>query len=266
MGKAGAKEPTARGRRGHRGKTEPSIAVKGEADREAAIAWEPFDWRALGPGPVVGVDEVGRGCLAGPVYACAAILPPDFDVEGVTDSKLLSETRREELALAICERAEVSLGLADEGEIADLNILWASLLAMRRAVEGLGMRGSAAVLVDGNQTIPGLPARLAQTALVKGDLRATPISAAAIVAKAARDRAMREIARLHPEYGFESNKGYGSAAHLEAIAKHGPCRRHRREFAGVREHWHRLRADRDGAGSGAAKGTGPGEAQGDLGL
>ena len=212
------------------------------------VVYEAFDWRALaneyGEDSVIGVDEVGRGCLAGPVYACAAILPNNFDFEaaGVTDSKLLSEKRRESLAALICEHARVSIGIASEAEIAERNILGASLLAMRRAVEGLGIRVGHA-LIDGNQGIPGLHHGLRQLTLIKGDMRATPIAAASIVAKHARDRMMIELAQEFPEYGFDSNKGYASADHLQAIVKHGPCRRHRWTFRGVREHWHRVRPD-----------------------
>lgn len=205
-------------------------------------AHEPVDWKAFGPGPIIGVDEVGRGCLAGPVYACAAILPDEFPVTGVTDSKLLSERRRERLAAEISAHARVCIGIASEDEIAALNILRASLLAMRRAIDGLGVEVGHA-LIDGNQRVPGLSPGILQTTIVKGDLRATPIGAAAIVAKVARDRLMAEIGELYPEYGFASNKGYGSALHLAGIAEHGPCVRHRREFAGVREHWHRLRPE-----------------------
>ena len=223
----------------------PKLLPKKKIKKRASktVDYELFDWRAHGPHPVIGVDEVGRGCLAGPVYACAAILPIEFDLFGVTDSKLLSEARRETFDGEIRSRARVSVGIADENEIAEWNILRASLLAMKRAVEGLGVRGECAVIIDGNQLIPGLGKRYRQTALVKGDLRATPISAASIVAKVARDRLMRQIAMIYPEYGFDSNKGYACERHVSAVAEHGPCARHRREFAGVREHWHRVRPE-----------------------
>jgi len=184
---------------------------------------------------VVGVDEVGRGCLAGPVCAAAVILSAEFNPAGVTDSKLLSERRREELSCRISSQAQVSLGLATVDEIEQLNILHASLLAMKRAVLGLGV-SEAFVLVDGHQKISGLPAQFQQTALIKGDLRALPIAAASIVAKVHRDRLMQELARAHPGYGFEKHKGYGSSEHRRAIQELGPCSQHRREFSGVREY------------------------------
>ncbi len=195
-----------------------------------------FEWQSLSPSPVIGVDEVGRGCLAGSVYAAAVILAPGFHVEGVTDSKLLSESRREELAPAIETQARVCVAFADVEEIAELNILHATFLAMRRAIAGLGVK-SGRVLVDGNQRIPKLAASFIQTTIVKGDQRAAPIAAASIVAKVARDRYMAELAKTHPGYGFEKHKGYGSPQHKSAIQRLGPCPEHRRTFAGVREFW-----------------------------
>jgi len=201
--------------------------------------YDPFDWIRLTPQPVIGVDEVGRGCLAGPVFAAAVILPSDFSLVGVTDSKLLSEARREKLALQIHEVAMVGIGFASVGEIERLNILGATFTAMRRAIENLmaGMPSHAGhVLVDGNQRIRGLEG-FQQTTLVKGDLRAQPIAASSIVAKVARDNLMKSLGEKYPVYGFEKHKGYGSPAHLAAIQKHGPCSQHRSTFAGVREHW-----------------------------
>lgn len=196
----------------------------------------PFEWRTLSPAPVIGVDEVGRGCLAGSVYAAAAILTPEFDLKGVTDSKLLSEARREKLAPEIEARARVCVGVADVDEIAEFNILHATFLAMRRAIAGLGVK-SGHVLVDGNQEIPKLSSAFRQTTLVKGDLRAAPIAAASIVAKVARDRYMAGLALKYPGYGFEKHKGYASPEHKGAIQKLGPCAEHRRTFAGVKEFW-----------------------------
>lgn len=203
------------------------------------LDYEPFDWRSLELRPVIGVDEVGRGCLAGPVFAAAVILPDDFNLEGVTDSKLLSESRREELSAKIHEVASVGIGFASVSEIDRLNILGATFTAMIRAIEnlsGASAVGLGHVLVDGNQRIRGLEG-YKQTTLVKGDLRAAPIAAASIVAKVARDTMMKKLAEKYPVYGFESNKGYGAATHLAAIQKHGPCVHHRSTFAGVREHW-----------------------------
>lgn len=194
-----------------------------------------FNWRAVKPSPVIGVDEVGRGCLAGPVFAAAVVLPDGFDDTGITDSKLISESRREELSEYILAHAEVGIGFASVGEIDRINILQASFLAMRRAIENLNI-GSGHVLVDGNQRISLLD-DYAQTPIVKGDRRATPIGAASIVAKVARDQLMRDMALKFPVYGFEKHKGYASAFHLAAIQKYGPCVHHRSTFAGVREHW-----------------------------
>ncbi len=201
---------------------------------------EPFAWAQLTPAPVIGVDEVGRGCLAGPVFAAAVVLqgPPEHWLE-LTDSKLLSEARREAWAARIWESCLVGLGFATVEEIASLNILQASLLAMDRAVKSLSL-SSGHILVDGNQRIPGWEA-WAQTTLVKGDLRAQPVAAASIVAKVARDRKMRDLAELYPEYGFEKHKGYCTANHKQAIAEWGPCLEHRKLFGGVREHWSHLR-------------------------
>jgi ribonuclease HII len=203
--------------------------------KKSNSSYEPFLWKSLGPSPIIGIDEVGRGCLAGPVFAAAVVLPDDFLVEGVTDSKLISEIRREKLSELILDHATVGIGFASVGEIDRLNILQATFLAMRRAIENLGV-GTGHVLVDGNQKIPRLEGFL-QTTVVKGDLRALPIGAASIVAKVARDGLMRRLGAKYPAYGFEKHKGYASAVHMEAIQKHGPCVHHRSTFAGVREHW-----------------------------
>ncbi len=194
--------------------------------------FKPYDWRALTPQPCIGVDEVGRGCLAGPVYAAAVIIPEGFDTSGLTDSKKLSEKRRNELSLRIHAGCLVSLGFASVQEIDEINILWASLLAMKRAVEGLKQK-SAHVLVDGNKKIPKIS--LPQTTLVKGDLRAEPVAAASIVAKVFRDNLMKELAEKFPGYGLEGHKGYATKDHKQAIEKLGPQEFHRRSFAGVRE-------------------------------
>lgn len=181
---------------------------------------------------------MGRGCLAGPVYAAAAYLRSDLHVEYFTDSKLLSEKRREELAILIEQDHMVSIGTASVEEIDELNILQASLLAMKRAVESLaGKLGVqvAHLLIDGNQRIPDLKG-FVQTPIVKGDLRASPISAASIVAKVARDRWMKELGKEFPQYGFERHKGYGSQEHRRSIEQHGPCGYHRKSFGGVKEY------------------------------
>jgi ribonuclease HII len=212
-----------------------SSAKKKTPSKSKDLEFEPFIWQPLTPQPVVGVDEVGRGCLAGRVYAAACILPEDFALEGVTDSKLISEKRREILAYEIQMRAQVCIGFAEVEEIDRLNILQASLLAMKRAVQGLGVQ-MGHVLVDGNQRIPQMPSEFVQTTLIKGDLRAQPIAAASIVAKVTRDNYMRELAKEFPAYGFEKHKGYSCLEHRLAIQKHGPCPYHRLTFANVREY------------------------------
>lgn len=195
----------------------------------------PFDWSIVVPTPCVGVDEAGRGCLAGPVYAGAVILDPSANLDELTDSKLLSEDRREQIFEVILKEHRVGVGFATPLEIEQLNILNAAFLAMRRAIEALRIAGGH-VLVDGNMKIRGLEG-WHQTPLVKGDLRAAPISAASIVAKVSRDRYMRELAIRYPQYGFERHKGYCTSDHKDAIAKFGPCAEHRKSFAGVREYW-----------------------------
>jgi ribonuclease HII len=198
----------------------------------------PIDWREFTPAPVIGVDEVGRGCLAGPVYASAVIFRSDSLADLVTDSKLLSEKRREELFERIRFEHHVGIGFATVEEIDELNILQASLLAMKRAVHQLEKEGGHAtghLLVDGNCKVPGL-ARYKQTPIVKGDLRVAVISAASIMAKVTRDRLMKELGEEFPLYGFEAHKGYSTPAHKKAIVDHGPCCHHRRSFAGVKEH------------------------------
>jgi ribonuclease HII len=198
----------------------------------------PFEWKTLRPQPVIGVDEVGRGCLAGPVYAGACILLSDAHISSLTDSKLISENRRYEIAALIEQHHAVSTDCASLEEIDELNILQASLLAMRRAVLKLQKKigfQSAHILVDGKFKIPDLPG-FVQTPLIKGDLRAAPISAAAIVAKVTRDRLMVELGKELPQYGFEKHKGYASATHRAAIQKWGPTSHHRKSFAGVKEY------------------------------
>jgi ribonuclease HII len=199
----------------------------------------PYAWRDLPSRYVIGVDEAGRGCLAGRVYAAAVILNPDLDVASFVDSKKLSSKRREEIAQVIQRDHRVGIGFAEVEEIEKINILNASLLAMERAVLNLAIDMSKLeemhILVDGSQAIKGLK-HIKQTLLVKGDQRATPISAASIIAKVARDKEIREIAKEYPEYGFEKHKGYGTSEHLKAIQNFGPSRIHRKTFAGVKEY------------------------------
>jgi len=180
---------------------------------------------------VAGVDEAGRGPLCGPVYAAAVILDPTRPIDGLNDSKKLSEKKREALAPLIRERALAwAVGVATVDEIDRLNILHATMLAMRRAVEALGVAPDE-VLVDGNRVPPGLavPAR----AIVGGDASEPAISAASILAKTGRDHEMMALARLYPQYGIARHKGYPTPEHLAALRAHGPSPIHRRSFAPV---------------------------------
>jgi ribonuclease HII len=191
------------------------------------------NWRKLGVSVIAGTDEVGRGCLAGPVYAAAVILCPDSRLRGLTDSKLIKPELRTEIAEQIKMKAKCwSVGSASVEEIEGFNILQASLLAMRRAVEGLKICPEM-VLIDGNKKIGG---PWAQATYVQGDLRCQPISAASIIAKVARDIHMVEFDEKYPQFGFGKNKGYGTPDHHEAIAKYGITPLHRKTFAGVREY------------------------------
>lgn len=181
---------------------------------------------------LAGVDEVGRGPLVGAVVTAAVILDPSRPIQGLADSKKLSEKRRQTLAEQIRDQALAwSLGRAEPAEIDELNILHATMLAMRRAVAGLSM-APGAVLVDGNRTPEfGCPAE----AMVKGDGRVPAISAASILAKVARDAEMTALHERHPEYGFDRHKGYPTAVHLDAIKRHGVLPEHRRSFGPVAE-------------------------------
>ena len=184
------------------------------------------------PGLVAGVDEAGRGPLAGPVVAAAAVILDDLaPIKGLRDSKVLTERARERLFDEIRARALCcSIAQASVEEIDALNILQATLLAMRRAVDGLRLRPHK-VLVDGNR-LP--PLSMAAEAIVKGDSKVAAISAASILAKVHRDRLCLELHARHPQYGFATHKGYPTAAHLAALREHGACVQHRRSFAPVR--------------------------------
>lgn len=176
---------------------------------------------------ICGVDEAGRGPLAGPVYAAAVILEKGQTIEGVNDSKKLSEKKRELLFDKIInECKDYSIGTASEKEIDELNILQATFLAMKRAVDGLSVKPDCA-LVDGNQ-IPNLDCDV--TTVVKGDAKSESIAAASILAKVSRDRYMLEMAEKYPQYGFEKHKGYGTKLHYEMIEKYGICDIHRKTF------------------------------------
>lgn len=182
-------------------------------------------------GPVCGVDEAGRGPLAGPVYAAAVILDPRAPIDGLRDSKALSAARREALAGEIRERALAwAIASASTAEIDALNILQAALLAMQRAVAGLAIEPALA-RVDGNR--PPRLRCLVQT-LVGGDALDPAISAASILAKCTRDQAMLALHERFPQYRFDRHKGYPTAEHLALLREHGPCEEHRRSFAPVR--------------------------------
>lgn len=181
---------------------------------------------------VCGVDEAGRGPLAGPVFAAAVILGPGAAIKGLADSKKLTPRKREVLAEEIRQRAAMwAVASASVEEVDSLNILRASLLAMRRAVEALAVTDAPEVLVDGLYC-PQL--RWPVRAIVKGDATVAEISAASILAKVMRDAAMLELHRQFPQYGFDLHKGYPTAAHLAALRKHGASVVHRRSFAPVR--------------------------------
>lgn len=201
--------------------------------------------RKLGVRLVAGVDEVGRGCIAGPVYAAAVLIPSEWleltdralfkkhpELSEIQDSKLITEKNRDRLSdwLTTSSGVVYAVGTASVQEIEDINILHASLLAMDRALAGLETHWDH-VLVDGNRISPRWQGRA--TALVKGDRRSLAIAASSIIAKVARDRYMHELDRLHPGYGFAVHKGYGTPAHLRSLAELGPSGEHRLLFAPV---------------------------------
>ena len=202
-----------------------------QARQQRLLQFERRFW-GQGMGLVAGVDEAGRGCLAGPVVAGAVILPQEVDIPGLDDSKKLSPEKREKLFEQIPDQAlAVGIGQIEAGEIDQLNILQASLKAMRQALERLGTTPQK-VLIDGN-TLPGSP--FPEVPVVDGDARCLSIAAASVVAKVHRDRLMIAYDSQYPGYGFADHKGYGSAAHLAALREHGPCPLHRRSFGPVAE-------------------------------
>ena len=176
---------------------------------------------------ICGIDEVGRGPLAGPVVAGAVILPKDCDILYINDSKKLSEKKREELYDIIMEKAvAVGLGYATPERIDDINILQATYEAMRDAIKNMGIMPD--ILLNDAVTIPGVDCK--QVPIIKGDAKSISIGAASIIAKVTRDRLMVDYDLIYPEYGFASNKGYGASAHIEALKKYGPTPIHRRSF------------------------------------
>lgn len=206
----------------------PAQAARAKPKLQGIAVQHPFNWS--GPGLLAGVDEAGRGPLAGPVVAAAVILDDRRPIIGLADSKKLSPARREALfdtirAQALC----CSVAMATVEEIDSLNILQATMLAMQRAVKGLRLRPGK-VLVDGNR-LP--PLDVLAEAIVKGDDKVPAISAASILAKVTRDRLMCELHLQHPDYGFAAHKGYGTAVHMAALARLGALPEHRRSFAPV---------------------------------
>lgn len=191
--------------------------------------WLEFEKEAFAKGykSVCGVDEAGRGPLAGPVCAAAVILPEGVIIDGVNDSKKLSEKKRESLFDVIREQAlSYSIAYATVDEIEEINILNATMLAMRRAIDGLDIKADYA-MIDGNK-IP--PLDIDAECIVKGDAKSMSIACASILAKVSRDRLLYKYAEEYPMYGFDKHKGYGTKVHREAILKYGPCPYHRKSF------------------------------------
>jgi len=200
--------------------------------------WQ-FEHKAKSQGytKIAGVDEAGRGPLAGPVVSAAVILPRDFSCKGINDSKKLSEKKRNALFPLIKEQAIcVAIGISSHNEIDEINILKASLLSMKRAIENLSSPPDFLLpdflLIDGKFTID---IDIDQSAIIKGDSKSISIAAASIIAKVTRDAIMKELHGKYPQYNFIQHKGYPTRAHREAILKHGPCPVHRRTFKGVKE-------------------------------
>ena len=191
--------------------------------------WLEFEKEAAAKGykAVCGVDEAGRGPLAGPVCAAAVILPENTIIEGVNDSKKLSEKKREALFDVIKQQAlSYSIAFASVQEIEEMNILNATMLAMKRAVEGLDVKADYA-MIDGNR-LPDLD--IDSEFIIKGDARSMSIACASILAKVSRDRLLYKYAEEFPEYSFDKHKGYGTKVHVEALKKYGPCKYHRLSF------------------------------------
>lgn len=197
------------------------------AERQRMEVMMAYEHKYEHLGYVCGIDEVGRGPLAGPVVACAVILPKDHDILYLNDSKKLSAKKREELYSVIMEKAvAVGLGMAGPARIDEINILQATYEAMRQAVGELEVMPQ--VLLNDAVTIPGIG--ISQVPIIKGDAKSASIAAASIVAKVIRDRMMEEYDKVLPEYGFASNKGYGSAEHIAVLKKIGPSPIHRESF------------------------------------
>ena len=198
-----------------------------ERARVSAMCEIENERRKKGYKYIAGVDEAGRGPLAGPVYAAAVILPEGMLIEGINDSKKLSEKKREELFDVICEKASAyCIAEVSHTRIDEINILNATFEAMNKAVNGLNIRPDY-VLIDGNR-IKGM--EIPHETVVKGDAKSISIAAASILARVSRDRVMYEMAKQYPLYGFDKHKGYGTKAHCDAILKYGACEIHRKSF------------------------------------
>ena len=198
-----------------------------QKERERLEAMRSFEHQYEGYGAVCGIDEVGRGPLAGPVVAGAVILPPDCEILYLNDSKKLSEKKRELLYDEIMEKAVATgIGVISPARIDEINILQATYEAMRMAISNLKVQPS--VLLNDAVTIPLV--EIPQVPIIKGDAKSVSIAAASIIAKVTRDHMMVEYEEIYPGYSFASNKGYGSAAHMAALREYGPCPLHRRTF------------------------------------
>lgn len=198
-----------------------------QAERERLELMREYEHTYAACHAICGIDEAGRGPLAGPVVAGAAILPEDCEILFLNDSKKLSEKRREELFLEIKDKAVAwSVGIVGPDVIDEINILQATYEAMRRAIAGLSVQPD--ILLNDAVTIPGV--EINQVPIIKGDAKSVSIAAASILAKVTRDHMMAEYETLFPEYGFAKHKGYGTAAHIAAIRQFGPCPIHRRSF------------------------------------
>lgn len=203
------------------------LTMEEEHRRQEVMLTYEKEYREKGYRLIAGVDEAGRGPLAGPVYAAAVILPENICIPGINDSKKLSEKKREELFSVITEVALAYAICSVDAETIDrINILNATFQAMNGAVAGLEIRPDF-VLIDGNR-ISGM--EIPHETVVKGDAKSMSIAAASILAKVSRDRYITEMAKKYPAYGFEKHKGYGTKAHTDAILEHGPCPIHRKTF------------------------------------
>lgn len=206
--------------------TEKQIA-KLNAEKERMYGMFSYEREHADCEYICGIDEVGRGPFAGPVVACAVILPKDCDILYLNDSKKLSEKKREELYVEIKEKAiSYGIGIVDEKVIDEINILQATYEAMRQAINNLTVKPD--ILLNDAVTIPGV--NIKQIPIIKGDAKSASIAAASIVAKVTRDHMMEDFDKVYPGYEFAKNKGYGTKAHRDALKAIGPCEIHRRSF------------------------------------